>query len=80
MHLLTDANVFVPMVLGLRKMGHDIFDLKEEGLDYLSDPDVFRLAQDKGRILITMDLEAARRAGIFVELFACRRCRNAVPC
>ena len=55
MHLLTDANVFVPMVLGLRKMGHDIFDLKEEGLDYLSDPDVFRLAQDKGRILITMD-------------------------
>jgi len=55
MRFLTDANVFVPMVLGLRKMGHDIFDLKEEGLDNLSDPDVFQLAQDKRRILITMD-------------------------
>ena len=55
MHFLTDANVFVPMVLGLRKTGHDIFDLKEEGLDYLSDPEVFQMAQDKERILITMD-------------------------
>jgi predicted nuclease of predicted toxin-antitoxin system len=43
------------MVSELRKKGHDIFDLKEEGLDHLSDSEVFLLAQDKRRILITMD-------------------------
>lgn len=55
MQFLTDANVFVPMVLGLRNMGHDVLDLKEEGLENVSDSDLFQLAQDKKRILITMD-------------------------
>jgi len=55
MQFVTDANVFVPMISGLRKMGHDILDLKEEGLENLSDPDLFRLAQNKRRILVTMD-------------------------
>lgn len=33
MLFLTDANVFVPMVEGLRQMGHDVFDLKEKDLE-----------------------------------------------
>jgi len=37
MDFLTDANVFVPMVLGLRNMGHDVLDLKEAGLENISD-------------------------------------------
>jgi hypothetical protein len=49
MQFLTDANVFVPMVLGLRNMGHDVLDFKEEGLESLSDSDLFHLAQDKKR-------------------------------
>jgi len=55
MLFLADANVFVPMADGLRDMGHDVFDVKEKGLENLSDPDIFRLAQKERRILVTMD-------------------------
>lgn len=55
MLLIADANVFVPMVEGLRNMGHDVFDVKEKGLENLSDPAIFRLAQEEKRILVTMD-------------------------
>ncbi|NVM23342.1 MAG: DUF5615 family PIN-like protein [Desulfobacterales bacterium] len=55
MLFLTDANVFVPMVEGLRQMGHDVFDVKEKGLENLSDPDLFHLAQNQRRIFVTMD-------------------------
>jgi predicted nuclease of predicted toxin-antitoxin system len=55
MLFIADANVFVPMVEGLRHMGHDAFDVKERGLENLSDPDLFQLSQNQRRILITMD-------------------------
>ena len=55
MLFIADANVFVPMVDGLRDMGHDVFDVKEKGLENLSDPEIFRLAQKERRILVTMD-------------------------
>ncbi len=55
MLLIADANVFVPMVDGLRDVGHDVFDVKEKGLENLSDPEIFRLAQKERRILVTMD-------------------------
>jgi len=57
MLFLTDANVFVPMVMlaGLRQIGHDVFDVKEKGLENLSDRELFELAQNEGRILVTMD-------------------------
>jgi hypothetical protein len=32
MRFPTDANVFVPMVDGLRILGHDVFDIKEQKL------------------------------------------------
>lgn len=35
--------------------GHDVVDIKEKGLEKLSDPELFQLAQNHGRILITMD-------------------------
>jgi predicted nuclease of predicted toxin-antitoxin system len=55
MLFLTDANVFVPMVAGLRQIGHDVFDVKEKHLENLSDQELFELAQKEGRILVTMD-------------------------
>ena len=55
MQFLTDAKVFVPMVSGLRNLGHDVFDLKEKVLEHLSDPEVFQLAQRERRILVTPD-------------------------
>jgi len=44
MLFLADANIFVPMVEGLRDRGHDVFDVKEKGLENLSDPEIFRMA------------------------------------
>ena len=55
MLFLADANIFVPMVEGLRDRGHDVFDVKEKGLENLSDPEIFRMAQKKRSILVTMD-------------------------
>lgn len=55
MLFLADANVFVPMIEGLRRLGHDVLDLKEEGLEKLSDLEVFQMAQKHRRILISMD-------------------------
>ena len=55
MLFIADANVFVPMIDGLRDMGHDVFDVKEKGLENLSDPEIFLLAQKERRILVTMD-------------------------
>ena len=51
MLFLTDANVFIPMIQMLRQSGHDILDLKEEGLEKLSDEEVFRLAQEQHQIM-----------------------------
>lgn len=55
MRLLTDANVFVPMVEGLRILGHDVFDLKEQKLHDLKDSEIYDLAQRLSRIIISMD-------------------------
>ncbi len=45
----------MPMIEGLRHLGHDVFDIKEKNLEKLSDNEVFQLAQNHKRILITMD-------------------------
>lgn len=55
MRFLTDANIFIPMVDGLRILGHDVFDVKEQGLEKLSDPEIYKLAQTQNRIIISMD-------------------------
>ena len=55
MLVLADANVFVPMVEELRRMGHDVLDIKEQDLERLSDQEIFQLAQNQGRVLVTMD-------------------------
>ncbi len=55
MRFLADANIYVPMVEKLRELGNSVLDLKEEGLENLSDPEVYTLAQKNECSLITMD-------------------------
>jgi predicted nuclease of predicted toxin-antitoxin system len=55
MLVLADANVFVPMVEELRRMGHDVLDIKEQDLERLSDQEIFQLAQNQSRVWVTMD-------------------------
>jgi len=52
---LTDENVFVPIVRELRALGHDVFDVKEQQLSGTKDPDIFKMAVEQERALITMD-------------------------
>jgi len=55
MRFLNDANIFVPMVEQLRNLGHDIYDIKEQGLEKLSDSEIYDLAKRLSRIIISMD-------------------------
>ena len=43
------------MVKGLRELGHDVVDIREEGLENLSDQQLFQLAQEQKRVLVSMD-------------------------
>lgn len=55
MRFLTDANIFIPMVSGLRNLGHNIFDIKEQRLENLPDSEIYKLAQKSQRVIISMD-------------------------
>jgi len=57
MRFLTDENVFVPMVDVLRKLGHDVLDVKEVKMIGASDEEIYQYGLDEGRTLITMDLD-----------------------
>ena len=46
MRFLTDANVFVPMVDGLRILGHDVFDIKEQKL-------IRKISSSQRKIIVT---------------------------
>jgi len=43
------------MVDGLRILGHDVFDIKEQKLHDLKDSEIYDLAQRLNRIIISMD-------------------------
>lgn len=55
MNILTDANIFASIVKGLRQLGHDVYDIKEQNLGNLPDSEIFILAQNTKRIIVTMD-------------------------
>lgn len=55
MNFLTDANVYKAFVKNLRSLGHDVLDIKEQGLERSSDAEIFTLAHREKRILISMD-------------------------
>ncbi len=55
MEFLTDENVFVPIVESLRKLGHDVFDIKEQKLFGTDDLDIYKMSIEQKRVLLTMD-------------------------
>lgn len=76
MKILTDENVNPSTVAMLRALGHDVADIKESGLNGLSDEEVFKLALDSGRVLFTLNrhdfqdqvrFPASQSAGIIVS-------------
>ncbi len=57
MRFLADMGVATRIVEWLRAQGHDIKHLREEGLQRMSDSDIFRKAATESRILLTFDLD-----------------------
>lgn len=57
MKLKLDENLPESLVGELAALGHDVDNVRLEGLTGQSDPDIWRAAQQDGRFLITQDLD-----------------------
>lgn len=54
-HFIADENISPRVVLFLREIGIDVFDIKEEGLAGTSDSDIIKQAVRADRIVLTQD-------------------------
>ncbi len=63
MKCLADMGIAISTVQTLRKAGHDIRHLSEDGLERLSDSRILEKAGREGSIVITCDLD-------FADIFA----------
>lgn len=57
MKIKLDENLPASLVEGLTPLGHDVDTVVQEGLAGAEDPQVWRVAQEEGRFLITQDLD-----------------------
>lgn len=57
MKLKLDENLPESLVPALSALGHDVDNVRLEGLVGQSDPNVWRAAQEEGRFLVTQDLD-----------------------
>jgi predicted nuclease of predicted toxin-antitoxin system len=57
MRFLADMGVAMRIVEWLRTQGHDTKHLHEEGLQRMTDNDIFRKAAAENRVLLTFDLD-----------------------
>lgn len=57
MKLKLDENLPESLVSALSALGHDVDNVRLEGLVGQSDPKVWRVAQQEGRFFITQDLD-----------------------
>jgi predicted nuclease of predicted toxin-antitoxin system len=53
--LLTDENVDEEVLLFLRSLGFDVFDIKEAGFFRMRDEDILAKAFAEGRVVVTQD-------------------------
>ena len=58
----TDENVSRAVVLGLRRRGVDVLTVAEVGYLGASDEDIFRMAEDSERVIVTQDDDFLRLA------------------
>jgi len=53
--LLTDENINTEIVQHLRKIGFDVFDIKEENLIGISDREILQKSLVQNRVIVTQD-------------------------
>ena len=56
MRIKLDENLDTRLVIPLRKAGHDANTVREESLRGTEDKMLYKICQDEGRILVTLDL------------------------
>jgi len=52
-----DENLPLQIAPALRRFGHDVHTMLDEGLSGCNDADLWRATQEEGRVLITQDLD-----------------------
>ncbi len=57
MKFLADMGISMSIVEFLRKYGHEVVHLREQGLEKLPDDMILDKARNEGRILLTFDLD-----------------------
>jgi predicted nuclease of predicted toxin-antitoxin system len=57
MNFLANMGVSMTTVSALRRLGHDVVHLRDQGLIRMEDPDIAKKAQQEGRIVLTFDLD-----------------------
>lgn len=57
MKIKVDENVALSAATRLAELGHDVHTVRDEGLTGCPDAQVWQVAQDEGRFLVTQDLD-----------------------
>lgn len=75
MRFLADENIANDVVIALRNAGHDVFDVKEQGLYGTSDQQLILLAFQQHRIILThdKDFQYQRRVSAVILRFSNQR-------
>ncbi|MGL5077664.1 MAG: DUF5615 family PIN-like protein [Waterburya sp.] len=60
MKFLADMGISLRTVEWLREFGHDVFHLRDRGLQKLPDDEILTLARVEQRIILTIDLDFAQ--------------------
>ena len=68
MKFLADMGISLQTVMWLRKQGHEVVHLREEGLQRLPDEGILSKARSEKRIVLTMDLDFGYLMSISKEL------------
>lgn len=69
MKILVDENIPRMTVEGLRTLGHDVKDIRGTSQQALSDPDLWHMATDEARLLITTDKDLPRIERLNIRAF-----------
>jgi len=58
--ILADENLFEPIVVHLKALGHEVMSVRDSGLSGITDDAVYQLACKEKRVIITMDKDFSR--------------------
>ena len=60
MKIFANENLFEPVIEFLRSLDHDVISVSDAGLSGISDDEVYRIACEEKRVIITMDKDFTR--------------------